>query len=601
MDIEAFKNIEINLPNKPGVYRYYDKDNTILYVGKAKNLKKRVASYFQKTDHSARIKLMVKKINQIEFTIVNSESDAFLLENTLIKQHQPKYNVNLKDGKTYPYIVVKNERFPRIFFTRKKINDGSQYLGPFTSVGKVKSIFEFIKSVFPIRTCNYLLSETNIKNKKFKICLEFHLGNCKGPCEGLMTEEAYMENVQNIVYILKGNLSFVKNAFKQKIQEHVEQLNFEAAEEVRVKLENIENYQGRSTVVNTNIDNVDVFAFSDAESFCVIGYLKIVQGMITQATTLVLTKKLDETPEELLQIAITELRIQFDTNAREIIVPFKTELSDEQIIQTVPLAGEKKKLLELAYKNALYVREEKSQGKEKRDARNQNLRILETIKADFKLQQLPYHIECFDNSNIQGTNPVASMVCFKNAKPSKKDYRHFNIKTVVGPDDFASMFEIVTRRYKRLLDEAEPLPQLIVIDGGKGQLGAAVQALKELDLYGKVAICSIAKKLEEIYFPEDPFPLYINKKSESLKVIQQLRDEAHRFAITFHRLKRSKAAIGSELNNIKGIGPNTVKELLKTFKSVKNVKTATPEALEAVVGAAKTQVILNYFNNIPSS
>ena len=601
MDIEAFKNIEINLPNKPGVYRYYDNNNTILYVGKAKNLKKRVSSYFQKTDHSARIKLMVKKINQIEFTIVNSESDAFLLENTLIKQHQPKYNVNLKDGKTYPYIVVKNERFPRIFFTRKKINDGSQYLGPFTSVGKVKSIFEFIKSVFPIRTCNYLLSETNIKNKKFKICLEYHLGNCKGPCEGLMTEAAYMENVQNIVYILKGNLSFVKNAFKQKIQEHVEQLNFEAAEEVRVRLENIENYQGRSTVVNTNIDNVDVFAFSDAESFCVIGYLKIVQGMITQATTLVLTKKLDETPEELLQIAITELRIQFDTNAREIIVPFKTELSDEEIVQNVPLAGEKKKLLELAYKNALYVREEKSQGKEKRDARNQNLRILETIKADFKLQQLPYHIECFDNSNIQGTNPVASMVCFKNAKPSKKDYRHFNIKTVVGPDDFASMFEIVTRRYKRLLDEAEPLPQLIVIDGGKGQLGAAVQALKELDLYGKVAICSIAKKLEEIYFPEDPFPLYINKKSESLKVIQQLRDEAHRFAITFHRLKRSKAAIGSELNNIKGIGPNTVKELLKTFKSVKNVKTATPEALEAAVGAAKTQIILNYFNNATSA
>lgn len=601
MDIEAFKNIEINLPNKPGVYRYYDKENNILYVGKAKNLKKRVSSYFQKTDHSARIKLMVKKINQIEFTIVNSESDAFLLENTLIKQHQPKYNVNLKDGKTYPYIVVKNERFPRIFFTRKKINDGSQYLGPFTSVGKVKSIFEFIKSVFPIRTCNFLLSENNIKNKKFKICLEYHLGNCKGPCEGLITEAAYMENVQNIVYILKGNLSFVKNAFKQKIQEYVEQLNFEAAEEVRVRLENIENYQGRSTVVNTNIDNVDVFAFSDAESFCVIGYLKIIQGMITQATTLVLTKKLDETPEELLQIAITELRIQFDTNAREIIVPFKTELSDEEVVQTVPLAGEKKKLLELAYKNALYVREEKSQGKEKRDARNQNLRILETIKADFKLQQLPYHIECFDNSNIQGTNPVASMVCFKNAKPSKKDYRHFNIKTVVGPDDFASMFEIVTRRYKRLLDEAEPLPQLIVIDGGKGQLGAAVQALKELDLYGKVAICSIAKKLEEIYFPEDPFPLYINKKSESLKVIQQLRDEAHRFAITFHRLKRSKAAIGSELNNIKGIGPNTVKELLKTFKSVKNVKAATPEALEAVVGAAKTQIILNYFNNATSA
>jgi excinuclease ABC subunit C len=595
MDIEAFNNIEITLPNKPGVYRYYDKDQTLLYVGKAKNLKKRVSSYFQKTDHSARIKLMVKKIDSIEFTIVNSESDAFLLENTLIKKHQPKYNVNLKDGKTYPYIVVKNERFPRIFFTRKKFNDGSQYLGPFTSVGKVKMVFEFIKSVFPIRTCNYLLSENNIKQHKFKICLEYHLGNCKGPCEGLMTEAEYMDNVQNIVYILKGNLSFVKNAFKQKIQEYAEQLKFEAAEEMRLKLENIENYQGRSTVVNTNIDNVDVFAFSDADGFCVIGYLKIMQGMITQATTLVLTKKLDETPEELLQIAITELRIQFDTDAQEIIVPFKTEWPESQIIQTVPLAGDKKKLLELAYKNALYVREEKMAGKDKREARNNNTRILETIKADFKLQQLPYHIECFDNSNIQGTNPVASMVCFKNAKPSKKDYRHFNIKTVVGPDDFASMYEIVTRRYKRLLEEAAPLPQLIVIDGGKGQLGAAVQALKDIDLYGKITICSIAKKLEEIYFPEDPFPLYINKKSESLKVIQQLRDEAHRFAITFHRQKRSKAALGSELHSIKGIGDNTVKELMRAFKSVKNVKAASFEELEKVVGSSKAGVLVAYF------
>lgn len=597
MDAEAFKNIEITLPNKPGVYRYFDKDKTILYVGKAKNLKKRVASYFQKTDHSARIKLMVKKIDAIEFTIVNSESDAFLLENTLIKKFQPRYNVNLKDGKTYPYIVVKNERFPRIFFTRKKINDGSQYLGPFTSVGKVKSIFDFIKSVFPIRTCNYLLSENNITNQKFKICLEYHLGNCKGPCEGLMTEAEYMENVQNIVYILKGNLSFVKNAFKQKIQEYAEQLKFEEAEAMRIKLENIESYQGRSTVVNTNIDNVDVFAFTDAEGFCVIGYLKIMQGMITQATTLVLTKKLDESPEELLQIAITELRLQFDTDAREVILPFKVELSDDTLTQTVPLAGEKKKILELAYKNALYVREEKTAGKEKRDARNNNTRILETIKSDFKLQTLPYHIECFDNSNIQGTNPVASMVCFKNAKPSKKDYRHFNIKTVIGPDDFASMHEIVYRRYKRLLEEAEELPQLIVIDGGKGQLGAAVEALKELDLYGKIAICSIAKKLEEIYFPEDPFPLYINKKSESLKVIQQLRDEAHRFAITFHRLKRSKGALGSELHKIKGIGDNTVKELMKAFKSVKNVKAATAEDLEKVIGVAKTKIVTDYFLN----
>jgi len=597
MDIEAFKNIEIALPTKPGVYRYYDKDNNILYVGKAKHLKKRVASYFQKTDHSARIRLMVKKIHTIEFTIVNNESDAFLLENTLIKKFQPRYNVNLKDGKTYPYIVVKNERFPRIFFTRKKLNDGSQYLGPFTSVGKVKSVFEFIKSVFPIRTCNYQLSENNIQQNKFKICLEYHLGNCKGPCEGLMTEAEYMENVQNIVHILKGNLSFVKNAFKQQIQALAAQLKFEEAELVRQRLENIENFQGRSSVVNTNIDNIDVFAIADAEGFCVIGYLKVMQGMITQGTTLVLTKKLDETPEELLQISITELRLQFETNAREIIVPLKTEISDDTIIQTIPLAGDKKKLLDLAYKNALYVREEKSAGKEKRDQKNKNTRILESIKADFKLHQLPYHIECFDNSNIQGTNAVASMVCFKNGRPSKKDYRHFNIKTVVGPDDFASMHEIVFRRYKRLLDEAETLPQLIVIDGGKGQLSAAVEALKELDLYGKIAICSIAKRLEEIYFPEDSVPLYINKKSESLKVIQQLRDEAHRFAITFHRLKRSNAALGSELNSIKGIGDNTVQELMKAFKSVKNIKAATYEQLVTVVGQSKATILVAYFNN----
>lgn len=595
MDIESFKNIEISLPNKPGVYRYYDKDKQILYVGKAKNLKKRVSSYFQKTDHTARIQLMVKKINHIEFTIVNSESDAFLLENTLIKQLQPKYNVNLKDGKTYPYIVVKNERFPRIFFTRKKINDGSQYIGPFTSKGKVKSVFEFIKSVFPIRTCNFLLTESNINKNKFKVCLEYHLGNCKGPCEGLMSEDEYMENVQNIVHILKGNLSFVKQTFKQQIQDYVAVLKFEEAEVVRQRLASIENYQGRSTVVNTNIDNIDVFAFADADGFCVIGYLKIIQGMITQGTTLLLTKKLDETPEELLAIAITELRLQFNTESKEIIVPFKTIISSDEITQTVPLAGDKKKLLELAYKNALYLREEKLAGKDKRDEKNKNIRILTSIQSDFRLQQLPYHIECFDNSNIQGTNPVASMVCFKNAKPSKKDYRHFNIKTVVGPDDFASMKEIVFRRYRRLLDEAQPLPQLIVIDGGKGQLGAAVEALMELDLYGKIAICSIAKKLEEIYFPEDAVPLYISKKSESLKVIQQLRDEAHRFAITFHRQKRSNAALGSELDQIKGIGDNTVKALLAAFKSVKNIKLASPEELEKVIGKSKSQLVLQYF------
>lgn len=597
MSPEEFRNIEITLPSDPGVYRYYDSDGKMLYVGKGKNLKKRVSSYFQKSDHSARIQLMIRKIHKIEFTIVNSESDAFLLENTLIKKYQPRYNVNLKDGKTYPFIVVKNERFPRIFFTRKKINDGSVYLGPFTSKGKVKSIFEFIKSVYPIRTCNYLLTENNIRNKKFKICLEYHLGNCKGPCEGLMSEAEYNENVQQIVHILKGNMSFVKSALKKQIITCVEALEFEKAEEIKVKLDIIEDFQGRSTVVNTNIDNVDVFAIANGDGYAVIGYLKVMQGMITQTKTLVLTKKLDETPEELLSIAITELRLQFMSDSPELILPFAVEF-DEHLTQTVPLAGEKKKLLDLAWKNAMYVREEKDAGKEKRDAKSKNIRILETIQKDFRLKELPYHIECFDNSNIQGTNPVASMVCFKNAKPSKKDYRHFNIKTVVGPDDFASMHEIVFRRYKRLTEEAEPLPQLIVIDGGKGQLGAAAEALKELNLYGTIPICSIAKKLEEIYFPEDPLPLYINKKSESLKVIQQLRDEAHRFAITFHRQKRSKAAIVSELDGIKGIGKSTVQQLMQEFKSVKNVRNATPEEIAAVVGAARSKLITEHFASL---
>lgn len=594
MQPDEFKDIEITLPDKPGVYRYYDQEDTLLYVGKAKNLKKRVSSYFQKTDHSARIKLMVKKIARIEFTIVNSESDAFLLENTLIKKHQPKYNVNLKDGKTYPYIVVKNERFPRIFFTRKKINDGSTYLGPFTSKGRVKTIFDFIRQVFPIRTCNFHLSQQNIAAHKFKICLEYHLGNCKGPCEGLMSEEAYMENVQSIIHILKGNIGPVKSAFKKSMQEHVERLEFEQAEAMRQKLDSLEDYQGRSTVVNTSIDNVDVFAFTDGGSYCVVGYVKIMHGMVTQATTLVLTRKLDETPEELLQIAITELRLQFNSDAAEIIVPFTTEY-DERVVQTVPLGGDKRKLLELALKNALYVREEKEAGKNKREARTQNTRVLEAIKADFKLTQLPYHIECFDNSNIQGTNPVASMVCFKNGRPSKKDYRHFNIKTVEGPNDFASMQEIVYRRYKRLMDEAAPLPQLIVIDGGKGQLGAAVEALKSLGIYGQVAICSIAKRLEEIYFPEDPFPLYINKKSESLRVIQQLRDEAHRFAITFHRQKRSNAALVSELDQVKGIGEQTKKLLMQAFSSVKNMRAATAEEIISVIGPSKAKILLTYF------
>ncbi|MBC8172903.1 MAG: excinuclease ABC subunit UvrC, partial [Chitinophagales bacterium] len=488
-----------------------------------------------------------------------------------------------------------NERFPRIFFTRKRIDDGSVYLGPFTSKGKVKSIFDFIKSIFPIRTCNYFLSETNIKNHKFRVCLEYHLGNCKGPCEGLMSETEYNENVQNIVHILKGNMSLVKNKFKQDMNEAVTNLAFEKADDIKKKLQIIEDYQGRSAVVHTNIDNVDVFAFADAEEYAVINFLKIKEGMVTQTKTLVLTKKLEETKEELLSLAVNELRLQFQSDASEIIVPFLIEMAEQNITQTIPLAGDKKKLLDLSFKNAWYIKEEKDAGKKERTDKNLNIRILDTIQKDFRLKERPYHIECFDNSNIQGTNPVASMVVFKNAKPSKKDYRHFNIKTVTGPDDFLSMKEIVYRRYKRQLDEAEPLPQLIVVDGGKGQLHAAVESLKELDLYGKITICSIAKRLEEIYFPDDPLPLYINKKSESLKVIQQLRDEAHRFAITFHRLKRSKAAINSEIMKIKGIGESTMRELMKEFRSVKKLKQASEKEIEKVIGKAKTKIITEHF------
>ncbi len=597
MTPEHFKNIEITIPANPGVYRYYDKDKHILYVGKAKNLKKRVSSYFRESGLSGRIQVLVRKTESIEFTITNTEQDAFLLENTLIKKLQPRYNINLKDGKTYPYIVIKNERFPRIFFTRKKIADGSQYLGPYTSLSRARAIFDFIKTLFPIRTCSYNLSEANIKAGKFKVCLEYHLGNCLGPCENLQTEADYMENVQQIIHILKGNMGLVKSLFRQRLNNHVEALEFEQAEDIRKKLEAIEQYQNKSSVVNIHIDNVDVFAIADASSFAVIGFLKIMQGMVTQAKTLVIRKKLDETPEELLLYGITELQLEFDSRATELILPFPIDLPATAATQHIPQAGEKKKLLDLAFKNAMYVKEEKEAVNEKRERKKGNVRILEAIKQDFRLTQLPYCIECFDNSNIQGTNPVASMVVFRNAMPSKKDYRHFNIKTVTGPDDFSSMREIVYRRYKRLMDDALPLPQLIVIDGGKGQLHAAVDALQSLNIYGKVAICSIAKRLEEIYFPEDSVPLYLNKKSESLKVIQQLRDEAHRFAITFHRRKRNKSALTSELDAIPGIGPSTISRLIKVFKSVKKIKVADEQSIAEVIGKAKARIIVSHLNN----
>jgi len=594
---EAFKELETTLPAKPGVYRYYDADGNLLYVGKAKHLRKRVSSYFQKSDHAARIKLLVRKIDRIEFIITNSEQDALLLENTLIKQYQPKYNVNLKDGKTYPYIVVKNERFPRIFFTRNRKDDGSTYLGPYPSLGRVRTVFEFIQSLYPMRTCSLALSEANIKAGKFKVCLEYHLGNCKGPCEGLQSEEDYMANVKEVIRILKGHMGELKTELRSRMHEYTEALAFEQAEDIRRKLEAIDAFQGRSTVVNVRMDEVDVFGYTENEKEAVIAYLQVNEGMIIRSKTVVLQRKLDESREELLAYAVNHLRREMQSSCKEVIIPFDCSPDDDGLIKTIPLAGDKKKLLDLAFKNALYLREERQAGKQKREDKNANLRILDTLKEDFRLQERPHHIECFDNSNIQGSSPVASCVVFRNARPSKKDYRHFNIKTVVGPDDFSSMKEIVYRRYKRLTEEGESLPQLIVIDGGKGQLGAAVESLKELGIYGQVAICSIAKRLEEIYFPEDPLPLYINKKSESLRVIQQLRDEAHRFAITFHRQQRSKKSIRSGLDGIPGIGPASQKLLLKTFKSVKKIREAGEETVAKEIGPAKARALFAYWES----
>lgn len=595
MTPEAFRELELKLPGKPGVYRYYDAEGFLLYVGKAKNLKKRVSSYFQKSDHTARIKLLVRKIDRIEFTITNTDQDAFLLENTLIKQHQPKFNVNLKDGKTYPYICIKNEPFPRIYFTRNKLKDGSIYLGPYTSLGRVRNIFEFIQSIYPIRTCNFNLSKSNIESGKFKVCLEYHLGNCKGPCVGAQTEADYQSNVKEIIRILKGNMGELKQEFKHRMQQYIEELAFEQAADIKEKLEAIEAFQGRSSVVNVRMENVEVFGFTDNETEAVIAYLEVNEGMIVRSKTVVVQRKLEESKEELLAFAVESLRRELESEVPEVILPFEVELTESGIKQTIPLAGDKKKLLDLAHKNALYLKEERSAGKEKRDEKQANVRILDLLKSDFRLQDRPYHIECFDNSNIQGSSPVASCVVFKNARPSKKDYRHFNIKTVVGPDDFSSMKEIVFRRYKRLIETGEPLPQLIVIDGGKGQLGAAVEALKDLGIYGQIAICSIAKRLEEIYFPEDPLPLYINKKSESLRIIQQLRDEAHRFAITFHRQKRSKASIRSGLDGITGIGPATQKLLLSTFKSVKKIREAGESSVAEIIGPAKAKTLFEHW------
>lgn len=600
MDIKTFKEkISPVLPDAPGVYRFVDEEDQVLYVGKAKNLRNRVSSYFVKGQQPGRIRLLVKKAANILFTVVDSEQDALLLENSLIKKHQPRYNVMLKDDKTYPYIVIKNERFPRLFLTRKKINDGSTYLGPFTSVGRVKMILEFLRQLYPIRTCRLHLSEDNIRQKKFKVCLEYHLGNCLGPCEGLQSEEDYQENIDHIRQILRGKATFVIKAMKEKMEQYAEALAFEEAAAMKKKIAHLKDFQSRSSVVSPTIDNVAVYGMVMLERKAFVNYFKVINGSIIQTQAFQLKAQMEETPEELLRYAILTMEDRFGTSGEELIVPFSPDMPEDVRTITLPQRGDKKKLLDLAtknaieYKNRVLTRVDKHKMKQKRSDR-----VIRQLMEDFRMKEMPYHIECFDNSNLQGSHPVASAVVFKDAKPSKQDYRHYNVKTVTGPDDFASMKEIIYRRYKRLLEEKQPLPQLILIDGGKGQLNAALESLQQLGLDGKITLASIAKRLEEIYFPHDPVPLHISKKSESLKLLQQLRNEAHRFAISFHRQKRSKSALHSELTDIQGIGEKTLSLLLRTFKSLKKIREADEEDLAAVIGRDKAARIKNYFNQM---
>ncbi|MEW2920437.1 excinuclease ABC subunit UvrC [Muricauda sp. ANG21] len=589
-------NVQISvLPNSPGVYQFYDADGKILYVGKAKNLKKRVSSYFNKKQEYGKTRVLVKKIHNIKHIVVATESDALLLENNLIKKLKPRYNVMLKDDKSYPWICIKKERFPRVFPTRKLIKDGSEYYGPYTSMKTVRTLLDLVKSLYPLRTCNYDLSEEKITAGKYKVCLEYHLGNCLGPCEGFQSEAEYHGQIEDIRQIIKGNLRSSLQAFKEQMHVYAEKMEFEKAQRIKEKIDVLENYQAKSTVVNPKINNVDVFSIVSDETHGYVNFLQLSHGSIVRSHTMEIKKKLEETDEELLQLAITEIRQRFNSRSKEVYLPFPVDVEDTLKV-TLPKLGDKRRILELSERNARFYRQDRLKQIKIVDPDRHTKRIMAQMKADLRLSEEPTHIECFDNSNIQGSNPVAACVVFKNGKPSKKDYRHFNIKTVEGPDDFASMEEVVFRRYKRLLNEEEPLPQLIVIDGGKGQLSSALKSLETLGLRGKIAIIGIAKRLEEIYFPNDSVPLYLDKRSETLKIIQQLRNEAHRFGITHHRNKRSKGAIGSELENIDGIGKKTAEQLLKNFKSVKRVKEATIESLAESVGMAKAKKIYKSFH-----
>ena len=592
---EASVQLQIStLPNSPGVYQYYDKNEKLLYVGKAKNLKKRVASYFTKQHDNARTRLLVKKIKTIKHIVVATETDALLLENNLIKKYQPRYNVLLKDDKSYPWICIKKERFPRVFPTRRLIKDGSEYFGPYTSMKTVHTLLDLIRGLYQLRTCNYDLAEEKIRNDKYKVCLEYHLGNCLGPCEGKQTEADYNENIEAIRNIIKGNFKDSLNQFKTQMKQYAADLKFEDAQRIKEKIDVLENYQAKSTVVNPKINNVDVFSITSDESYGYVNFLQISFGSIIRSHTLEIKKKLDESDKELLTLAVIELRQRFNSQSKELYLPFKIE-TEEGLKVHIPKAGDKKKILDLSLRNAKYYRMERFKQAKIVDPDRHENRIMAQMKKDLRLSEEPRHIECFDNSNIQGSNPVAACVVFKNGKPSKKDYRKFNIKTVEGPDDFASMEEVVYRRYKRLKEEEQPLPQLIIIDGGKGQLSSALKSLDKLELRGKIAIIGIAKRLEELFYPDDPIPLYLDKKSETLKIIQQLRNEAHRFGITFHRDKRSKQALDTVLETIPGIGEKTVIQLLKQFKSTKRIKNASFDELADVVGTSRAKKIVTHF------
>lgn len=586
------------IPHKPGVYQYWNEEDIIIYIGKAKDLKNRVSSYFNKDvlSTNGKTRMLVSKIRKITFTIVDTEIDAWLLENSLIKKHQPRYNVLLKDDKTYPWLVIKNENFPRIFWTRRIIRDGSKYLGPYASISMMHTILDLIRETYPLRTCNLALTPQNIDAGKFKVCLEYQLGNCKGPCQKFQSLDDYQSNIEEIKDILNGKTGSVVKQLKEQMDQAAINLDFEAAHKLKRKFDLLDNYQSKSTVVNSSITDVDVFSIASEEKYAFVNFLKVMNGVIIQTQTIELKKQLDETDEELLSLAISEFRTRYNSQSKEVIVPFEMNVDEGSNIKfTVPKLGEKKKLLDLSEKNVQFFKRGKIDQYEKLNPEVRTDRLLTQMMKDLRLNQLPRHIECFDNSNFQGSFPISAIVVFRDAKPSKRDYRFFNVKTVEGPNDFATMEEAVFRRYRRMLDEQQELPQLIIIDGGKGQLSSAMKSLKKLDIDKKVTIIGIAKRLEELYYPGDQYPMFLDKKSETLKIIQQLRDEAHRFGITAHRAKRNKSTLVTELDNIPGIGKTTSAKLLTYFKSVKRVREATEQVLMEVVNTKQAKAILEYF------